>query len=542
MYVIATPSDASNWPSSNAGRLIVFGDPNSTTNRIVQFAIDNEKNFFIRYISSIPLAWVKISTDFTGSLTSSDDLNDLTKYGQYTIGNASSLPANYPAQITGRLMVFGDVSDSTNKIVQFVVDYRNTIYMRYKSASWTAWTVLNSKIYTQTITVKSSGGDFSTVPSAVKYVMDNWQSTPGVHYLIKIDAGTYDIADEVVSLIGSGMESQGLWIPPNTTICGAGKDKTIIRFLYNGSDDDIMSNVSAFNAPYESKLQDVTITVKNIRYCIHSALQEANVPNSYIDNVNIKLENVKLQHLGFDEGMSPTYWSPGAYGSGSTNGGRKEFYNCDFIAKSYAPWFNHNRKGLTRATEFIFEGCSFVIELTTLSTSSQASVSYTTWADDPQNMVTFRHCILNKYMSLTIRTDSYGTADAHNGYYITSDGDLVVMETNTNNAQLDDTYFDRHCQKLIASESITAYRPVSKNSLTGVRGYVSTDKEHGIALCSAASGGVCVAKFSGHILLSMVTSSTFAVGKKLGWNGSAWVEDNVNPILEVVYTGIAEII
>ena len=43
-------------------------------------------------------------------------------------------------------------------------------------------------------------------------------------------------------------------------------------------------------------------------------------------------------------------------------------------------------------------------------------------------------------------------------------------------------------------------------------------------------------------MLSMITSSTFAVGKKIGWNGSAWVEDNDNPILEVVYNNIVKIL
>lgn len=543
MYSIGDVSLASNYPSAETGRLIVFGDLNNGLNRIVQFVIDNDYNVFVRYISAAVQHWFRLGTELRGALTSSDDCNDLTRNGQYTIGNSSSLPSNYPSQLTGKLIVFGDEESNTNRIVQVVVDYKNTVFLRYKSAEWTRWTSLNGKSIVQTVTVKASGGDYTTVPAAVKYVMDNWRDNPSVNYLIKIDPGTYDIASEVVSLIDGGMEHQGLWIPPNATICGAGKDRTIIRFHYSGTDDGIMSDVSAFNMPYESSLMDLTISVENIRYCIHSALQESGVSNSYIDDVTVRLENVKLIHKGFDSQHTPSYSSPGAFGSGSTNGGRKEFYNCDFIAK-YAPWFNHNRKNLTKGTEFIFEGCSFVNQTTEVGGGGQNynSLGFITWADDPQNMVTMRHCYVNKYLQFTIRTDSYGTEDAHNGYYLSSDGDLVVLEPTTNNVHLDDNYIDSHCQKLIASETITAYHPVSKNSLTGVRNYVNTDTEIGIALNSASSGGVCCAKFGGHMLLSMLTSSSFAVGKNLGWNGTAWVEDNTHPIVKVVYGGIVEIL
>lgn len=542
MYSIGDVSIASNYPSSETGRLIVFGDPASAVNRIIQMVIDNDYNVFVRYISSAVQPWFRLGTEARGELTSANDCNDYTKNGQFTINNASSLPSHWASSLTGKLIVFGDENSNTNKIVQLAIDYRNNFFLRYKSTAWTPWTAINSTITVQTLTVKSSGGDFTTVPSAVKYVMDNWQENPSVHYLIKIDAGTYDIADEVVSLIGSGMESQGLWIPPNTTICGAGKDKTIIQFHYNGSDDSIMSNVSAFNAPFESVLQDVTISVKNIRYCIHSALQPAGVSTKYIDDVTIRLENVKLIHLGFDDGKNPTYLSPGTYGSGSTNGGRKEFYNCEFIAKQYCPWFNHNRKGLTKATEFIFEGCSFVNYLLSGTTGQQSALHFITWTDDPTNIVIIRHCTLNRYIHQSIRTDSLGTETAHCGYYITADCDLIVIEPTTNNANLDDNYMDVNCRRDIADETITAYTPVSKNALMRVRKYNSADKIHGIALHNASAEKPLVYKFAGCLPLAMLTDSTFAVGKKIGWNGLAWVEDNNNPIVEVIYSGIVQIV
>ena len=542
MYSIGDVSKALNWPSSETGRLIVFGDPSISTNRIVQMAVDKDCITFIRYISNSVQPWLRLGTEERGSLTSANNCNNYTKNGQYTINDANDLPENWPSSLTGKLIIFGDNTSATNKIIQLAVDYRNNTFLRYKSSSWTQWVSLNSSFTVQTLTVKASGGNFTTVPAAVKYVMDNWQDNPSIHYLIKIDPGTYDIANEVVSLIGGGMEYEGLWIPPNTTICGAGKDKTIIQFHYDGTDDAIMSAVSAFNAPFESLLQDVTISVKNIRYCIHSAIQPSGIPASYLDDVNIKLVNVKLVHLGFDDGKNPTYYSPGAYGSGSTNGGKKQFYNCDFEAVAYCPWFNHNRKGLTKATEFIFEGCSFVNHLVSGTTGTTSALQFITWTDNPTNAVIIRHCTFNRYISQTIRTDSYGDANAHCGYYITADCDLLMYEPTTNDSNLDDNYKDINCLCDIASSAITAYTPVSKNSLMQVRPYNSSDSVHGIALHSASAGSPLVYKTSGLMVLANITDTTFTVGKKIGWNGTAWVEDNANPILEVIYSGIVRIV
>ena len=534
MYSIGDVSLAENWPSEQTGRLIVFGDANNGTNRIIQFAIDNDHNVFVRYISAAVQQWFRLGTEARGTITASDDCNNYTKNGQFSVSSASA--ANWASDKTGKLIVFGDENSATNRIIQLAIDYQANTFIRYKSSGWTKWRSLTASDSVQTVTVKASGGDFTTIPAAVKYVTDQFDLNSDQKWLIKIDPGTYDIAYEVVQLIENGdINSQGLFINPHVTICGAGKERTIIRFLYSGQDDNVMSNVSMFNMPYESALMDCTLICKNIRYCIHSALNAGNMSTKYIDDVTIRCANVKMEHLGFDEEHTPTYSSPGCFGSGSTNGGKKEFYNCDFTA-NYTPWFNHNRKGLTKATEFIFEGCAFVRKTT------GSCLNLITWIDDPQNYVTFRHCFINRYMAFTIRTDSLGDPNNKNGYYVSSDGDLVMVESTVNNAHLEDNYMDAYCQKRIASASITGYTPVSLDGMTGVKQYSSTDEKHGIALNSVTSGGVCCVKAGGHMPLSMLTSSTFAVGTNLGWSGSAWVEDNTNPIVKVVYSGIVEIL
>lgn len=525
-----------NWPSIYGGRLVVMGDPDHPHNRIVQFAFDYRHNFYYRYISTDAGEWLRVGLNSGGTITSSNSMDDYTGNGQYI---CTSVPSDAPSDKTGVLLVFADGNYPSNRIVQIYVDYASGTYIRYRSSGWSAWAQLNQHKTINTITVKDTGGSFDSVANAVKYVMDQYSVNPSINWIIKIDPGTYDIADDVVDLIEDGMESQGLWIPPNTKICGAGKDDTIIRFLYNGDSDSIMSNVSAFNMPYESELMDCTIVVKNIRYCIHSALQASGVSPKLVNDVAIKLTNVKLQHLGFDSGKNPSYYSPGAFGSGSTNGGRKEFYNCDFIA-GYAPWFNHNRKNLTKATEFIFEGCSFVN--TSITGLGLSSINFITWDDDPQCYVTLRHCDINKYVQLTVRTDSYGAADNHVGYYITSDGDLAVIEDKTNNAHLDDNYMDACCGKHIVTSQVAAYTPVARDGNINVRSYTSTDKMYGIALNSATTGGVCCVKTSGHIMLYMLSNTQYTVGAKLGWNGSAWVEDDENPLLIVGAGGTCEII
>lgn len=534
MYSIGDVSLAAHYPSTETGRLIVFGDPNSTVNRIIQFVIDNDYSVYVRYISAAAQRWFRLGTEARGTITASDDCNNYTKNGQFSVSSASA--ANWASDKTGKLIVFGDEISDTNRIVQLAIDYQANTFIRYKSIGWSKWRSLTASDSVQTVTVKASGGDFTTIPAAVKYVTDQFDMNSDQKWLIKIDPGTYDIADEVVDLISEGeINSQGLFINPHVTICGAGKDKTIIRFLYTGQDDNVMSNVSLFNMPYESCLMDCTLICQNIRYCIHSALNATGMSTKYIDDVTIRCANVKMEHLGFDSQHTPTYFSPGCFGSGSTNGGKKEFYNCDFTA-NYTPWFNHNRKNLTKATEFIFEGCAFI------RLNPGSSLNLITWIDDPQNYVTFRHCHINRYMSFSIRTDSLGDPNNKNGYYVTSDGDLIVAESTVNNSQLDDNYMDAYCQKLIAAEAISAYTPVSSNTIAGVRNYVNTDARKGVALNSVTSGGICCVKLGGHLLLDQLTSTTFAVGKNLGWNGSAWVEDNTNPIVKVVYSRVVEIL
>ena len=541
MYTIGDVSKAINWPSNETGRLIVFGDKDSGTNRIVQMAVDNNRNVMIRYISAAVQPWFRLGTEARGTIGATDDCNNYTKNGQFSV---SQIPGNWFSEKTGKLIVFGDENNANNRIVQLGIDYSNTVAIRYKSSGWTNWEVLNGKKRTQTIYVSpNGGGTYTTVPAAVKAVMDAAETNANTHYLIKIAPGTYDIADDVVGLIEGGMEAQGLWIPPNTTICGAGKDKTIIRFLYDGDDDDIMAKVSAFNMPYESTLMDCTIIVKNIRYCIHSALQKPGESAQLVDDVNIRLANVKLVHEGFDSDKTPSYKSPGTFGSGSTNGGRKEFYNCEFIARQYCPWFNHNRKNLTKATEFIFEGCSFISENTTGVIGAQAALHLITWTDNPKNYVIIRHCTFNRFVHMSIRTDiEQADPNAHNGYYITADCDLLMYENTTNNAQLDDNWMDINCRRDTATSAVTAFTPLSKNAFMKARPYNSADKVHGIALHNAAAGEPVVFKTSGLMMLPNITGQSFAVGKKIGWDGTDWVEDNNNPIMEVVYSGVAEII
>lgn len=534
MYSIGDVSLAAHYPSTTTGRLLVFGDPNNAQNRIIQFVIDHNYNVYVRYISAAVQRWFRLGTEERGTITASDDCNNFTKNGQFSVSSASA--ANWASDKTGKLIVFGDENNDTNKIIQLAIDYQANTFIRYKSAGWTVWRALNSTDSVRTVRVKASGGDFATIPAAVKYVTDQFANNSEQRWLIKIDPGTYDIADEVTDLISNGeINSQGLFINPHVTICGAGKDKTIIRFLYTGQDDNVMSNVSLFNMPYESCLMDCTLICQNIRYCIHSALNAGDMSTKYIDDVTIRCANVKMEHLGFDSQHTPTYSSPGCFGSGSTNGGKKEFYNCDFTA-NYTPWFNHNRKNLTKATEFIFEGCAFI------RLNAGSSLNLITWIDDPQNYVTFRHCHINRYLSFTILTNSMGDPNNKNGYYVTSDGDLIVAESTVNNSQLDDNYMDAYCQKLIAAEAITAYTPVSSNTIAGVRNYVSTDARKGVALNSVASGGVCCVKLGGHLMLDQLTSTSFPIGTNLGWDGTAWVADNAHPICKVVYSNIVEIL
>lgn len=400
----------------------------------------------------------------------------------------------------------------------------------------------------------SSNGSFhfTNLALAIHYTMLTWNEN--VHFVIHIDPGTYDISSYVTSAIGNGsLDEKGLYIMPNTKIIGSGSNKTIINYIYNGSDDDIMSNVSGLNMPFTSELKGVSLNVKNIRYAIHSDMslssESSNVNNEKLKNTTIILEDVMLEHQGFDDGLSPTYKVPSCWGAGCWDNSTRIFRNCTMKSNTMAPWFNHDRTDLTSPSTFIFEGCNFInneASTTVTDNSAACSLCFISWGADVKHKVTVNNTYLNKYLTLRVNT-SQGNANAVNSYEVCiGSNNIIVIESDANSTRQNFNYISNDCIESICQGSqITAYKPVSSNRWYWIRpGYDKTQNIRGIALNSAQVNDKVAVQTRGYIVLPLLTSDTFNDGDLLDYDVSQnkYVVVTKNPLLRVVGGNIAQIV
>ena len=527
-----------NWPFDNTGVLVVL---KSGYTPLIQLATDYTNKLKIRYKSADWTPWKDlIYTNYKGSITSGNIDNYLSP-GEYTITNPSSV-TNWPSELTGRLINFSN-PDDTSRIAQVAIDYQLNVYIRYKSASLTPWKriALDTKEYT--ITVKPDGtGDYTKVEQAIKFAMDEYFKYRHLYksYRILVDEGTYDMSDIATMIANEEIPVAGLFLPPNCKLIGQGKDKTNLVWRYTGNVDDINSNCSLLNGSYDCEIKDLSITVKNLRYCIHSAQNHPDdeygydVTNPRINDSTLKYVGLKLIHEGFTEGLSPTYYAPTPYGSGSWNGNKKIFINCDFISYQYSAWLNHNRDGLTRPNYFLFENCTFLTKSSAFD-SSGAGANFISWRSTPISQVIFKNCSMNKFISISIRTDEYGQLDGTSAYQISADTDIIVLDTIVNNVHKMDTWRTGKYLTLTANGNISAYQPVSLNALMTCRPFNNADPIWGIALNDATSGDPVTVKLTGRFVKSFITNASFPYGTKISYDTSTgtWVEDNNNPMMMV---------
>ena len=415
--------------------------------------------------------------------------------------------------------------------------------------TWTDW--VYSGIVYRTFTVKASGGDFPNPAAALKNVMDSGRANEHYRYIIDIDAGTFDMTG-VVSYIASGMNRRGLYVMPYTTIKGKGKDKTKLKFYYTGDDEQIKEYVSGLNAPYTCWIEDLTLSVSEIRYAIHSdnateaTGDESTLTNALLNDNVITLKNVRLEHLGFanyaQDVADEKYRAPAAWGGGTWNATDRVFINCDFYAAQYSAWLNHDRVGITRPSNFTFDHCAF----TALNTGYDGlarlaiygSCSLISWGSGVKTHVALKGCTANKNVALTVVTEQ-GNARAVVDYDVRADNDIYIIESTTNDSHLARNWVNGCCMESSASAAIAAYAPVTKNSLFRVTNYDrSLGALHGIALESAAQNAPCLIQVRGLVSLVMLGATGFALGDMIGWNGSAWVVDAENPLLKVIDNGL----
>ena len=413
----------------------------------------------------------------------------------------------------------------------------------YESASNPA-----KKKTTINLTVASSGAMFTSVVNALRFCMATWSEEK--EFIVRIAAGTYDLSGVSSLVENSSIDARGLFVMPNMKIIGAGSNITKLTYLYSGSNDSIMSEVSGLNAPYSCELRGFSLTVKNIRYAIHSdhalATESTSISNPHLRDTTIICDDIVLDHQGFDSSLSPTYKVPSCWGAGLWDGSKRFFRHCTMSAVTIAPWFCHDRLDQTIPAEIVFEDCTLInreSSVTVSDSSAACSMCFISWGSGVKNTVSVTRTQLNKYLTLRVVT-TQGNANAECDYDVTiGQSNVIVIESDVNGTRADDNYRSDDCiTSICQTAAITAYTPVSSKRWYWIHAYNAAETIRGIALNSADVNGVVRVQVKGYIPLNILTASTFTEGTLLGWNGTAYVEDTTHPLLKVIGGNIAQII
>lgn len=401
---------------------------------------------------------------------------------------------------------------------------------------------------TKTLTVAASGAQYTSLLRALLYCMETWDAE--TEFIIKIGEGTYDLSGVSARVTAGTLDEKGIFLMPNTKLIGAGSDKTHLTFIYDGTNDDIMTKVSALNAPYTCELSGFSLTVKNIRYAIHSdnalTAEASDLTNVKLKDTTITLEDVELVHQGFADGLTPSYQVPSCWGGGLWDGSVRVFKNCKMTSTAMTPWLTHDRVGLTKASRFVFEDCTFVNLESSVTLSENTAVSslcFISWGSGIKHRVSIQRTMLNKYLTLRILT-SMGNANAVNDYDISiGQSNTLVFEGAANSSRNNDSYRSNDCITSICQDSsVAAYTPVSSNRWYWIHAYNAAETIKGIALNAATTNGVVRVQVKGYIPLTLLTADTFTEGTLLGWNGTAYVEDTTHPLLKVIGGNVAQIV
>lgn len=194
---------------------------------------------------------------------------------------------------------------------------------------------------TITVTVKPSGGDYTHPKLALDHITD---ATALKRYVIAVYPGTYTGYAE--------------WATKNyVDIIGMGRKEEIIVSYDSGDDADqaTVRGTSLLWMASETLLKNLTLKIKNGRYCIHME------SNGAAPDVTMAIEDCSVIHEG---NASNTYWwQPSQYGVGAglSAGNTVRLRNSYFEGRGGGFSFHtpNNRVSYTKPITVDAEGCTF---------------------------------------------------------------------------------------------------------------------------------------------------------------------------------------
>lgn len=221
-----------------------------------------------------------------------------------------STQMNYIAR---RMVIVQDDTSIPSVLVEYTGMVREKIYINDDVIPNTV--VRQKEIINITVGI---GKDFSTITDAVHSITPSENKV----FNILIDDGTYS--------------EYAITLPNNVNLIGASgnREKCIIRgeLPDSASSDEITVN-STINLMYSNRLENLTITAKNLRYPIHSE------SGGNVTDWTQILNNCYVEHLG-NHSPNSTWTSCHAWGEGASSGAYAEFNNCVFKG-TVEPWYVH---------------------------------------------------------------------------------------------------------------------------------------------------------------------------------------------------------
>ena len=187
----------------------------------------------------------------------------------------------------------------------------------------------SAKYGAKVVTLKTSGGDFSTLKAALDSITDADPDTNP--YEIHVYPGEYNTLDgftqeEIEAAdIGGGYTDDsmvGCKLTNGISLIGIGDRSKIIltASLDNTYSAAVRGNISTLNLQGTCRIENLTIKAQRIRYCVHDDFGASGHYERIVRN---------CEFIGL--GTSMSYYPPTTYGAGIANPGITAlFEDCDF--------------------------------------------------------------------------------------------------------------------------------------------------------------------------------------------------------------------
>ena len=210
------------------------------------------------------------------------------------------------------------------------------------------------------ITVKKDGtGNFSSIRSAVDSITDaNSKTKP---YVIEIYKGTYNVFDDYtqaeIETAGEGAYIQdgsgfvGILLTDGISLRGIGdRDEIILHGELSDTtySSTLRNNVSTLNTKDSLNIENITVTARNIRYCVHDDF------NPTLPYVERHVKNCKFRGYNLTSGTDTRTW-----GEGASQGKTTILEDCDF--GTAIGWHSSDLASATRPSILIVKNCTALI-------------------------------------------------------------------------------------------------------------------------------------------------------------------------------------